>query len=292
MEGEAQLWRPAERRSLWDSTPLPPDDDGDDDVRQLSSSSSDAAHALSETPPLSPRPVPPGGPPADDAPAQSPAQAPTGQAMPLPGPVSVPELAQGSEGTAAADGGAKIPYDWAISIDDAGRASVESGSGRVAVGSGEERGQPDEAPEGSAASTMGSSSGPSEPGAPDGARRLGKSPGPGASVLKLSRTLDVKQALLRHLDCPLDPVCRFTRRLLSLQSCKCAGAGSLRGGQAVVDGQMAEAIAAMRNAKALLGQGPKLHGIQAHSINSGLVLVTPPGCDCHAALSQSKCFWC
>ena len=73
------------------------------------------------------------------------------------------------------------------------------------------------------------------------------------------------------------------KRAVSLANISCDCTGSLRGGRTVVDGQMAEAIAAMRNAKALLGQGPKLHGIQAHSINSGVARVTPPGWDCHAA---------
>ena len=204
VEGEAQLWRPAERRSLWDSTPLPPDDDNADGARQLSGSSSDAAHAPSDGPPLVPRP-PPLGPPAGEAPAQSPAQAPAGQAIPLPGPVSMPETAQGPEDTAAADGHATIPYDWAISIDDTGRASVESGSGRVAVGS-DQRRQPDQAPEVSGASSSSSSGGPSKPSAPDGARRLGESPGPGASDSYSADVHEAKQALVWCLGCPQDAV--------------------------------------------------------------------------------------
>ena len=178
VEGEAQLWRPAERRSLWDSTPLPPDDDDDDDSRHVSSSSSDAAHAPPDSPPISPR-LPPPLAPIESRPTQSPAPVPAGQAMPLPGPVSVPESAQATGGTAgAADGQATIPYDWAISIDNGGLATVESGSGRLAVGSGQSR-QPDQAPGAGATSAVGSSGGPSQPGAQASARSLGGSPGPG-----------------------------------------------------------------------------------------------------------------
>lgn len=99
--------------------------------------------------------------------------------MPMPGPVSMPEAAQAREDAKKGDGqAAAIPYDWAISIEDGGRGIVESGGGRVTVGSGQP-GQPDLAPDASAASTVGSSGGLSKPGMPDVARRLGGSPGPG-----------------------------------------------------------------------------------------------------------------
>lgn len=259
------VWRPAQQRSLWDSH-LPSD--------QLPISSEEAGpsaqpqqqHGFADTAPFSPRLHSPSqARPAPAAPA--PDQAPQAAAS------APPADALAAEAAAADAGQAAIPYDWAISIDERGGARVDSEGGRLLVGSGaepdaeqqpgKEGGEPPPAGAGSSGASSSVGGGGQQP-----AVRASPGGGPSAGVrlaYKPEANMSTLMAFAQILLCQKDPPhCVF-----------CTVVGSLRGGERaagagrVVEGQAAEAIAAMKEARAALGQGPMLSGVSSATINSG-----------------------
>jgi hypothetical protein len=258
------VWRPAQQRSLWDSH-LPSDQlpISSEEAGPPSSPLGQQQHGFHDTAPFSPRMHSP-PPPRPTPPPAAPSQAP-------PAAASAPAADAPAQEAAADAGQAAIPYDWAISIDERGVARVDSEGGRLLVGSGADSDavqQPDrEAAGPPAASSSGAGSSlPTSILPPAGRHTPGDGPSAGAAPVVNSRQSEFPWVAL---------VSHCATRVTQPHCAGCAMAGSLRGGQKAagagraVEGQAAEAIAAMKEARAALGQGPMLAGVSSTSINSG-----------------------
>ena len=165
--------------------------------------------------------------------------------------------------------GSSIPIEWSISIDDEGHATVDDRQGRMTAGAGDEQG---------AAAGQGA--------VLAGAKRKGERPEDGEAVL-LSTVLCAEMEHLEYLQ-------PWTSCLLGVRSpaiaqpctgqhqlaCKRARSiqgenpaallsGQIRGGGGKAGEEAEKAIEAIRDAKKLLGEGPRFKEVDASAINAG-----------------------
>ena len=161
-----------------------------------------------------------------------------------------------------------IPIDWSISIDDEGNATVDEGPGRIVAGSDNKQGKA-------------SSQDSAPPQTPAG---IAKKQDEGEQLTLIvrrleiallligdARVLDVSSRCSEHLPQKFYVV-RYVREEEHEQQMKvfeCVHTGPIRGGGAGVKGNAQEAIAAIRNARELLGEGPRFKEVDGTAINAG-----------------------